>query len=243
MTSSVIFDNYPCDPRLQTGWGFAAWLEYGERTILFDTGSNGSVLLRNMAALALEPQTIDTVVLSHNHVDHTGGLSAVLAANPKLTVYAPQAFPDGFKRQVRATGATLVEVSSPVKILPGLHSTGQMGTGPVEQALVARTEQGLVIVTGCAHPGVERIVARAKQVDRGDVALVLGGFHLGGASPRRIQQIMSEFQRLGVRKVAPCHCTGDRARGMFLQAYGDDFFASGVGWQLPDLAQSTRFSA
>jgi 7,8-dihydropterin-6-yl-methyl-4-(beta-D-ribofuranosyl)aminobenzene 5'-phosphate synthase len=243
MIASVIFDNNLLDPRLQTGWGFAAWLEYGERTILFDTGGNGSVLLRNMAALALEPQTVDMVVLSHNHGDHTGGLSAVLAANPKLTVCVPQAFPAGFKRQVRATGATLVEVGNPVQLLPGLHSTGQMGTGPVEQALVARTEQGLVVVTGCAHPGVDRMVARAKQVGRGDVFLVVGGFHLGGASPGRIQQILSEFRHLGVRQVAPCHCTGDRAREIFSRSYGKDFLASGVGWHLPDLQESTRFSA
>jgi 7,8-dihydropterin-6-yl-methyl-4-(beta-D-ribofuranosyl)aminobenzene 5'-phosphate synthase len=138
MIVTVIFDNNPFDPRLQTSWGFAACLEYGERTILFDTGGDGSVLLHNLAALALEPQTVDMVVLSHRHGDHTGGLSAVLAANPRLTVCVPQAFSARFKRQVRATGATLVKVRNPEQLLHGLHSTDQMGTGPVEQALVAR---------------------------------------------------------------------------------------------------------
>jgi 7,8-dihydropterin-6-yl-methyl-4-(beta-D-ribofuranosyl)aminobenzene 5'-phosphate synthase len=243
MRLSVIFDNYPYDSRLQTSWGFAAWLEYDGRTILFDTGGDGSVLLHNMEALALEPQTVDMVVLSHSHGDHTGGLAAVLAPNPQITVYAPQAFSARFKRQVRATGATLVEVRNPVQLLPGLHSTGQMGTGLVEQALVASTEQGLVVITGCAHPGVDQMVARAKQVGRGEVFLVVGGFHLGGASPGRIQQILSKFRHLGVRQVAPCHCTGDHARDLFFRAYGEDFYASGAGWQWPDLAGSTSFNA
>ena len=106
-----------------------------------------------------------------------------------------------------------------------------MGTSLVEQALVARTQQGLVIVTGCAHPGVDRMVAQAKRGGRDEILLVVGGFHLGGASRRRMGEIISEFQRLGVRQVAPCHCTGDRARQTLRQAFGEDFLASGVGWQ------------
>ena len=41
MSLTVVFDNNPYDPRLQTGWGFAAWLEYGDQTVLFDTGADG----------------------------------------------------------------------------------------------------------------------------------------------------------------------------------------------------------
>lgn len=231
MTLTVVFDNNPFDPRLQAAWGFAAWLEYGDRTVLFDTGGSGALLLSNMAALGLDPRTIEIVVISHIHGDHTGGLGDLLVVNPDVDVYVPQAFPARFKDQVRSGGATVVEVSGPVEILPGLWSTGQMGTGLVEQGLVARTEEGLVVVTGCAHPGVDKMVARAKEAGRDEIALVVGGFHLGGASHRRIENIISEFQRLGVQTVAPCHCTGDKAREMFRQAYGEGFFSSGVGWQ------------
>jgi hypothetical protein len=169
---TVVFDNNPFDPRLRTSWGFAAWLEYGDRTVLFDTGGDGSLLLRNMAVLDLDPQTVDIVVLSHIHGDHTGGLGGLLAVNPAVAVYVPQVFPARFKDQVRSSGATALEVSGPIEILPGLWSTGQMGTGLIEQALVARTEKGLVIVTGCAHPGVDRMVARAKKVAQDEIALV-----------------------------------------------------------------------
>jgi 7,8-dihydropterin-6-yl-methyl-4-(beta-D-ribofuranosyl)aminobenzene 5'-phosphate synthase len=234
---TVVVDNYAFDARLRTGWGFAAWLESRhiegdtQRTVLFDTGGKGSLLLRNMAALDLDPQIIDIVILSHNHGDHTGGLPAVLAANPNITVYLPQAFPNRFEKRIQATGATVAQVGDPMEISPGLWTTGQMGTGPVEQALVARTEHGLLVVTGCAHPGVDRIVARSKEIGRDDIALVVGGFHLGGASRRRVAQIISEFRRLGVQQIAPCHCTGDRGRQIFHQAYGENFFPSGVGWQ------------
>jgi 7,8-dihydropterin-6-yl-methyl-4-(beta-D-ribofuranosyl)aminobenzene 5'-phosphate synthase len=231
MALTLVFDNNPFDPRLQTSWGFAAWLEYGDRTVLFDTGGNGSLLLRNMAVLDLDPQTVDIVVLSHIHGDHTGGLASLLAVNPQVTVYLPQAFPTRFKDQVHAAGAAVVEVDAPIEILPGLWSTGQMGTGIVEQALVAGTEEGLVVVTGCAHPGVDKMVARANEIAQDKIALVVGGFHLGGSSRRRIENIISELQRLGVQQVAPCHCTGEKAKEMLRHAYGEGFFANGVGWQ------------
>jgi metal-dependent hydrolase (beta-lactamase superfamily II) len=182
MILTVVFDNNPYDSRLQTGWGFAAWLECSGQTVLFDTGADGVVLLDNMAALGLDFKAIGIVVLSHIHGDHTGGLAAVLAANPQVTVYLPKVFPTGFKEQVRAAGVALVELDAPIEILPGLWSAGQMATGIVEQALVARTEKGLVVVTGCAHPGVDEMVARAKQVGRDEIALVIGGFHLSGSS-------------------------------------------------------------
>jgi 7,8-dihydropterin-6-yl-methyl-4-(beta-D-ribofuranosyl)aminobenzene 5'-phosphate synthase len=239
MTLMVVFDNNAFDPRLQTGWGFAAWLEYGGQAVLFDTGADGVVLLDNMATLGLDPKAIDIVVLSHIHGDHTGGLAGLLAVNPQactersecITIYLPQAFPTQFKEQVRAAGAAVVEVDAPIEILPGLWSTGQMGTGIVEQALVARTEKGLVVVTGCAHPGVDEMVTRAKQMGRGEIALVVGGFHLGGASRERVEEIIGEFRRLGVQQVAPCHCTGDQARELFREVYGKEFHACGVGWQ------------
>jgi hypothetical protein len=75
MNLTILFDNNPYDPRLQTGWGFAAWIEYGDRVVLFDTGADGAVLLDNMALLGFDPQAIDIVVLSHEHSDHTGGLA------------------------------------------------------------------------------------------------------------------------------------------------------------------------
>jgi 7,8-dihydropterin-6-yl-methyl-4-(beta-D-ribofuranosyl)aminobenzene 5'-phosphate synthase len=230
MNLTVVFDNNAFDPRLRTGWGFAAWLEYEGHTLLFDTGADGPTLLTNLAALGMDPQVVEAVVLSHMHGDHTGGLASLLAANPEVTVYLPQAFPTQFKEEVRAAGATVVEVTGPVEILPGLWSTGAMGTDIVEQALVARAEDGLVVVTGCAHPGVDDMVARAAEVGQNDIALVVGGFHLGSATQGRVEAIVDAFRRLGVRQVAPCHCTGDAARAIFQQAYGPDYFACGVGW-------------
>jgi 7,8-dihydropterin-6-yl-methyl-4-(beta-D-ribofuranosyl)aminobenzene 5'-phosphate synthase len=102
----------------------------------------------------------------------------------------------------------------------------------MEQALVVGTAEGLVVVTGCAHPGVVEMVRRAQQVGKGEVALVVGGFHLFGADRGRIAEVIGGLRALGVRRVAPCHCTGDLARRMFAEAFGDDFLPAGAGWSI-----------
>lgn len=58
---------------------------------------------------------------------------------------------------------------------------------------------------------------------------MLGGFHLGGASRQKIERIIANFQELGVRRVSPCHCTGDQVIKAFADAFGADFIQNGVG--------------
>jgi 7,8-dihydropterin-6-yl-methyl-4-(beta-D-ribofuranosyl)aminobenzene 5'-phosphate synthase len=245
LTITIVYDNNAYDPRpvlshalskvegevegLKTAWGFSCFIEYRGQVILFDTGGDSPTLLANMAMLGLDPGKIETVVLSHRHGDHTGGLSGLLPlAGEGLTVFVPQSFPARFKDAVR-TSAQLVEVIESGEIGNEVYTTGELGTGIIEQSLVVRTDEGLVVVTGCAHPGIVQVVRKAKALSDDKVYLVLGGFHLGGKSRKEIERIIGEFRRLGVRKVAPCHCTGEQAIKMFRQEYGEDFIQAGVG--------------
>ena len=100
--------------------------------------------------------------------------------------------------------------------------------------MIITTDQGLVIVTGCSHPGVVNIIQRAKEIlPNSKVYLVVGGWHLGGASSAQLKSIIDGFRQLGVRKVAPCHCSGDEIRRQFKQCYGDDYIDAGVGKRIP----------
>jgi 7,8-dihydropterin-6-yl-methyl-4-(beta-D-ribofuranosyl)aminobenzene 5'-phosphate synthase len=229
LTLTIIYDNNAYDPRLKTAWGFSCLIEYRGQVILFDTGGDFRTLLANMATLGIDPGQIKAIVLSHIHGDHTGGLSGILEiASGGLTVFVPQSFPTRFKEAVRLR-ARLVEVREPREIGEEVYTTGELGAGIIEQSLVVRTDEGLVVVTGCAHPGIVEIVRKARALSGEKVCLVLGGFHLGGKSQREIEGIISEFRRLGVRKAAPCHCTGEQAIMMFRQEYGEDFIQAGVG--------------
>ena len=229
VTFTIVYDNNVYDAELRTSWGFSCWLESDDTTVLFDTGGDGSTLMHNLRELGLEPQEIDMVVLSHAHGDHTGGLGALLGTGSRPTVYVPASFPESFKTDVGAR-TDLVEVGEAMTIAPGITTTGEVGSTIVEQALAVETQEGLVVVTGCAHPGIVDMVQEAKEAADGEIALVVGGFHLDGASAGQMERIIADLRGLGVKQVAPCHCTGDKARHAFVDAFGEDAVLAGVGW-------------
>jgi len=229
LTITVVYDNNPYKQGLETAWGFSCFITGPEKTILFDTGGDGSLLLSNMEKLAVDPNKIDTVVLSHIHGDHTGGLGSLPEKNPNVTVYLPESFPKKFKDNVQAHGAKMIEVEQPMKICENVYSTGQLGKWIKEQSLVIRTERGLVVITGCAHPGIVNIVNIAKDLVKDDFLLVMGGFHLEWASRGKIEKIISAFKQWHVRYVGPCHCTGDKARALFEKYFGENYINIGAG--------------
>ncbi len=225
---TVVYDNVPYDPRLQTAWGFAALIEHGDHTVLFDTGGDGPTLLANMAQLGIDLTSIEAVVLSHSHGDHTAGLPNLLDTGITPIVYLPASFPSSFKNAVRGK-TELVEAEDAMEILPGIYVTGQVRSGVVEQGLVVETDEGTVLITGCAHPGIARMVQRAQETVPGRLALVMGGFHLVEADSAAIASIIADLGQMGVERVSPTHCTGDPAIRIFAEEYGSDCIQGGVG--------------
>ncbi len=228
LTITIIYDNNTSNPKLTSAWGFSALIEYRDHTLLFDTGGDGQLLMENMRILEIDPTRIDSIVLSHAHEDHTGGLTALLNTGAKPVVYLLPSFPSSFKHQIEQY-TQISEVSPGQSFAEGLSTTGEMGAVIPEQALVIQTEQGLVVITGCAHPGIVTIVEQAQDLFAEPVHLVLGGFHLGNNSEAEINAILADFRRLGVERVAPCHCTGESAIRMFAAEYREDFIPVGVG--------------
>ncbi len=161
---------------LKSGWGFSCLIE-GQEKLLFDTGDDGEKLIYNLRQLNIQPESIAAVTISHNHWDHTGGLKEFLKLNNNAKVFHPKSF------------------SKPTEIFTGVHTTGALGTFIKEQSLVINTQKGNIIVTGCAHPGLENILEKAGQF--GTIYGVMGGFH-GFSRLEKLQKI---------ELIAPCHCT------------------------------------
>jgi 7,8-dihydropterin-6-yl-methyl-4-(beta-D-ribofuranosyl)aminobenzene 5'-phosphate synthase len=225
MKLEVVYDNTSLSPELVAKWGFACLVN---DHLLFDTGGDGPTLLANMDQMGIDPQAVDAVVISHDHGDHTGGLAALLGTGVRPTVYLLSSFSSRLRADARSL-TKVVELEGPAEIQPGMHTTGTVGSGIAEQALVVQSDEGLVVVTGCAHPGVLEMVRRAKETVSGDVALVMGGFHLGGASPGRVAQVGEGMRKLGVERIAPCHCTGEEAIQLLAKEYGEHCLGVGVG--------------
>jgi len=204
-------------------------MELEEKTILFDTGGDGEILLYNMRVLNKDPKTIDMIVLSHIHGDHTGGLWSLLRESSTLKVYIPESFPQEFEQRVKKYGGEVVRVDASLEIDRGIYSTGEMDHGIKEQSLIINTSKGIILITGCAHPGIVNILEKAKTIARKDIYMAIGGWHLSSAEGREIRGIIEAFLRMGIQRVAPCHCTGDRALAMFKLEYGENFIKAGAG--------------
>ncbi len=229
MNITVVHDNNPFKEGLETAWGFSCVITGLEKNILSDTGGDGSILLNNMKKLAIEPNRIDTVVLSHIHSDHTGGLAGFLEKNRNVTIYLLKSFPKKFKDKILSFGSKIIEVEQPVEICENVYSTSQLGTLKKEQSLIIRTDKGLIVITGCAHPGIVKIIKKAKDLLTDNILLVMGGFHLEWMTKGKIEKIISAFKKLGVRYVGPAHCSGDKARSLFEYHFAANYISVGAG--------------
>jgi 7,8-dihydropterin-6-yl-methyl-4-(beta-D-ribofuranosyl)aminobenzene 5'-phosphate synthase len=230
VTLISVYDNYQVNPELKTAWGFGCAVKTSKELLLFDTGGNSEILLSNMEKMDIDPKSISKVIISHIHGDHIGGLKGFLEKNNNVTVFIPSSFPDSIRDMITNQGAEFVSVDRPRKISDFVYTTGELYGPPKEQSLIINSKKGLIVITGCAHPGVVNIVNKAKEIfPEEKVCLVLGGFHLGGVSDFKLKSIVSDFRKLGVEKVAPSHCSGDRCRELFKEEYKEDFIECGVG--------------
>lgn len=227
---TVVYDNVSYDSTLTSEWGFGCVIQTEKDTVLFDTGGNGKVLLDNMAKLNIDPHSIQSVVISHNHWDHQGGLKDFLNINSEVTVFIPNSSPAELEYEITSKGAKAVRVDGFTQINETMFSAGELKGIIPEQSLVVQSPKGLVIVTGCAHPGIVRIIEHVKPLFPYEpIYLAMGGFHLKSETTQNIEQIVKALQHYGIQKIAPSHCTGEEAILIFKNRFGEDFIDSGVG--------------
>ena len=227
---TVIYDNNPMIKNLQPDWGFACLVEIGKNKILFDTGDNGTILMKNMGKLGIDPKSIDVVVLSHFHHDHTGGLKDFLEVNSKVKVFYPQSFPKEIVDVIKHSGAEAVPVSEFMEILPDVFTLGEIKGIIPEQSLAVRSKKGVVVITGCAHPGIINILQKAESEFSDELIYhAIGGFHLHRLNEDEISEVIQKMFDMEILSVAPTHCSGSVARQMFKEVFDADYVEVGVG--------------
>ena len=228
---TVAYDNVPYDKSLTADWGFSCCIEGVDKNILFDSGKHDRTLLTNLSKLKIPPGSIAEIVVSHDHEDHMSGVKTILKECPGAHVSLVKSFRSSFKKSVSALGATITEVDQPTIISDCCVSTGELKDFVRnEHSLVVATNAGAIVITGCAHPGVVDIVKRAKRITNSEVLLVMGGFHLLSKGNSRARKIAASLKDLGVRYVAPSHCTGgEDITEAFIGAFGNNYLHSGVG--------------
>ncbi len=228
MKITIIYDNKIAKDikGLKAGWGFSCFIQTKEKNILFDTGWDGDILISNMKLLGINPKDIDLVVISHNHWDHCGGLARLLNLNPNLKTYILYSFSKHQKEEIKKRSDTY-EIRKSSEICPGVYTTGEIeGSLPIsktrvsikEQSLIISTIKGLVVITGCAHSGINKILNSANKL--GKIYGLLGGFH--------------DFEEYNLLKdislIVPTHCSENKKKIMNL--FPKNCVEGGVGYQL-----------
>ncbi len=189
MKITIIYDNTSFREDLLADWGFSCLVEDDEgHTILFDTGTNGAILLSNMEKLSIDPAQVDEIFISHAHFDHIGGLSMFLNKNSEVKIYCPESL-----RGVRGAKEVIKVAGDSVQMHENIYSTGELEQ--VEQSMAVKTLKGVVLVVGCSHPKMSGILDAAKRF--GNIYAIIGGMHG-----------FRDFDLFrGMELICPTHCT------------------------------------
>ncbi len=226
----VIYDNTSARDDVEADWGFSTVVTFRGRRLLFDSGTKPDLFLLNLQKMGVEPASIEQAVISHEHPDHRNGIYRLYPENPKIQVHFLDVFLAEAFEQARAVGLTPERVRGPFEVIPGVYSTGLIEGEPPEQSLIIETSKGIVLLVGCSHPGIVRIVETVeRQRGKNSIRLVLGGFHMFRQSAGEISRQIGQLRDLNVGKVMPAHCSGDLAKQLFREAYGENFDTLGAG--------------
>lgn len=268
-----LVDFYTDDPTLKTEPGVSYLIKADDATLLMDVGLNRgkahpSPLVHNMEALDVSPQDLDAIVISHVHLDHVGGmaeqrksqfsLSQGVVRLPDIPVYATEALtPSEFN-----PGPTPVVVSSPKVLKKGVATTGAIPRNLFlagytrEQSLAVHVAgKGIVLIIGCGHPTIERIIERTQMIFEEPIYGIIGGLHFpvpdgrlmlgpinlqslvgcdrppwNGINEQDVERAISAMKKVDPRFVALSpHDSSDWSLQQFKDAFGDRYHALKVG--------------
>ncbi len=224
-----------------------SFLVEADHTILFDTSSS-DLIEWNAKVMKIDLDRIETVVLSHGHDDHTGGL---MHFKGRRLICHPDTFIKRYRKSNQSNMGiqwTEEEIRSvfrlsttvhPMRLSDQIYFLGEIPRitdfeskktafmkadhsddfVSDDSGLAVVTGKGLVVISGCAHSGICNMVAHARQVTGLDkIHLVIGGFHLQN-NDVVTQKTIAWLKDQKVEQVVPSHCTGFPAQAAIFEHY------------------------
>lgn len=243
MELTVLVDNNSCGSKcLIAEHGLSFYIEDDDLKLLFDCGSSDA-FIKNAYNMQISLDKVTDIVLSHSHLDHVGGLLRLQALYQKFRhagIDFPSkniiAHPDVFRipdsnildneaghlsQEDMDNFFNLVLTTHPFPITPKLMYLGEVPVpqevtldySPDESALAYKSKDGLIIISGCSHAGIDNIIKHAKYVMNEDrVCTIIGGLFLINKSEEYINYLGEYLRNENVRSIYPCHCTDLEAK-------------------------------
>lgn len=221
--------------------GQSLLIKYFDNHYLFDVGDIYLGFNHNLQKIFPNGlSTIQDIVLSHKHLDHTGALKEIIPQLSKQRLFVLEDFSkpefknanaekykysktdergnfnvglnDDQWNQISDYSNTII-VKEPVQLEAGLYLTGPTGGKLLEQALVINLDKkGIVVIVGCSHPTLPVLIKKAQTITGNNKVMgVIGGFHFKDSAEDEFKGYLQYLQSLDLSFVAPSHCTGSEA--------------------------------
>jgi len=269
-----LIDSESAGENLKTENGVSYLVQADDKQILLDIGFNKgkehpSPLLHNISELGKSFDEIDTLVFSHLHLDHVGGMAEQKAGKfslsqgkvetPDIPVYAPAKLsPSAFNPQFK----NITISQNPTEIAPGIYTIGTIPRqlflmGYIEEQALAfnLAGKGIVIVIGCGHQTIQKIIERTKALFDEPIYAIFGGLHfplngttffskiqylLGsdhpphqGLSKKDLFDAIESIQAENVQMVGISpHDSTDWSIAQFKKAFGEKYIKMKVGKEI-----------
>lgn len=210
---TVINDNEPGSGLLNS-WGWSIHVSTDKWEALFDADSEPEIIRYNSTKLGVSLSNISFAFLSHHHGDHSGGFPYIATIKPGLKVYVPP----GPIEYLSEIGLTPVVITKPVKIREDVWSTGPLRSWFIKEhgMIVEVSDNEVLVIVGCSHPGIDRIVDEAIRITGKKIHMVIGGFH---GPPREALERIAQKSEI----ICPAHCSGDYAKAFLKKNYPEKY--------------------
>lgn len=228
--------------------GQSLLIDIDNKKYLFDTSQIYEGITYNLENLHIQLEDINTVIISHNHLDHSGALFKLidkfttqkLLLPPDMpsideSLYNPRYRTEDQKNAIQKLldykNTTIVNEAE--QIDKNIYTTGPLKSPAKEQSLVLDIpKKGLVILVGCSHPTLPVIIDKARQVAKNNkIYGIIGGLHYAKLNDNEITENVRYIKSLDLKFIIPSHCTGYNATAMMKKILGDKVHIAPIGGQ------------
>lgn len=205
----IVSDNKTSRKKLVAKHSLSILVKKGLGFYLFGMGVDPGVLEHNTRELDINLDIVDYVIVSHEHVPHYGGYRHLSIEAPFAEVLIPYGTTESLGRLFARNGLRPREVTVWTRVSEGVYVSKPFYGPPYEHFMVLEHEKGLVVLSGCMHPGV-KVLSGMSEFFRKGIYAVIGGFHLVNA-PSTIIESYAEYLVGVVRPklIVPLHCSGN----------------------------------